>query len=215
MNYQPNQAGDAEFLASLRGMVDAAAPQFTMPTAASVVPMARRRLARRRSIISGAFGVALLAGAGVTQLAVGAGSGVGGGVGVPIALEPTVVAPAPAPEAGSLPEPAAEPIGIAPLDGNGVGIAPADDAVVGIAPAGVERLGTEVIVDVAPSIAPLGDGIGSEEIYYDTLDDEAGSSSPTNFLVPGLFAVGSGALVGSGVIAVRARRQFATSRAVQ
>jgi len=59
---------DTEFLASLRGMVDDVAPRIAPLSAAAVIPAARRRIAHRRSLISGAFGLVLLAGAGATQV---------------------------------------------------------------------------------------------------------------------------------------------------
>jgi len=58
---------DTEFLASLRGLVDDVAPKSAPLSAATVIPAARRRITRRRSFATGAFGVALLAGAGATQ----------------------------------------------------------------------------------------------------------------------------------------------------
>ncbi|MDR2703614.1 MAG: hypothetical protein LBB58_04655 [Cellulomonadaceae bacterium] len=59
---------DTEFLASLRGMVNDVTPNIAPLSAATVIPAARRRIAHRRSLISGAFGVVLLAGAGATQM---------------------------------------------------------------------------------------------------------------------------------------------------
>jgi len=59
---------DSEFLASLRVMVDDVAPQIAPLSAATVIPAARRRVAKRRSLVTGAFGVVLLTGAGLTQV---------------------------------------------------------------------------------------------------------------------------------------------------
>jgi len=65
---------DAEFVAQLRGMATSL-PPISVPGTESIVRAGRSRVARRRSAFAGAFGFALLAGAGLTTLPGLAGSG--------------------------------------------------------------------------------------------------------------------------------------------
>jgi len=58
---------DLEFVTQLRGMA-ATPPVIAVPAAATIVRAGRSRKARNHSVFAGAFGVALLAGAGFTML---------------------------------------------------------------------------------------------------------------------------------------------------
>jgi len=58
---------DHEFVEQLRSMA-AATPVIAVPGSATIVQAGRSRIARRRSIFAGAFGLALLAGAGLSTL---------------------------------------------------------------------------------------------------------------------------------------------------
>jgi len=194
-------AVDAEFVASLRGMADNAAPHLAPPSAATVIPLARRRVARRRSVISGAFGVALLAGAGITQI-VPAGLPLPGGPGSSAPL--AYVSPAPAQGVPGV-----------------VGIAPAGNEPIGLEPApGLERVG---IAPMEETIAPLSaaDDLALDDEYgaADGVEiapveiEAAAATSPTNLVVPGLLIAGTGALAASAAIAAQGHRRYSLTRA--
>jgi len=205
----PSQPTDAEFLASLRGMVNDAAPHLAVPTAASVIPLARRRVAHRRALMSGAFGVALLAGAGVTQI-----------LPHPVGYSPAPLAEvAPmselAPRAGTTPfadgpvgiqpagnEPIAPaPVGIAPMT---EGITPADADIAGAAEASDDTgLSTETGTPVETDV-PAETGMPVETVA-------SAATNPANLLVPGLLLTGTSGLVFSGILEARARRRYAAA----
>jgi len=181
---------DLEFVEQLRGMAGST-PDIAVPGVGTIVRVGRSRVARRRSLFASAFGVVLLAGAGISTMPqVGL---VGPGANVqPIAAmsQPEQIAPA----RGLLIEPGAAPESAEPASAGAPNV---ESPVAAIAP-----------LDQALEYS-IGDYPGAEQTMNDAaVVEAAGSSAAANWSpwATGLGIAGTASLATAAGLALRSRK---------
>jgi hypothetical protein len=180
---------DAEFLTNLQTMAHRATPQLSVPGADAIIPAARRRKARRRSVVSSAAGIALLAGAGVSHLA-------------------GTIAPAQQYTAESVvAQDAAVPtVADGPIE-------PAMTRMEGSYD--VEEHSAEIAdaIEQSNDWVEVGDqGVGASDFVVVEAAPAIDTTNPSNPWTIGLLTGGAGALAASAAITIAAKRKYATTR---
>jgi len=191
---------DSDFVDQLRAMA-ATTPVIAVPGAATIVRAGRSRVARRRSVYAGAFGVVLMAGAGFTALAQPANllSAEHSAADAAVAYEQPLYPPAPRLEGGAeAPDAAGPEAAIAPTD---IEISPHDEV------ADETRSVAEAPVGSDSSITDDAE-LPLDAVATDT-DVEAASSQRASGLSPlaaSLGAAGVASLAAATGLAIRSRK---------